>query len=40
MQPSHICLGCILSFEADRITERQAYISGGNSPLPRVYGKI
>ena len=27
-------------FEADRITERQAYLSGRNSPLPRVYGKM
>ena len=34
------CLGCIWRFEADRITERQAYISGRNSPLPRVYGKM
>ena len=27
-------------FEADRITERQAYISGRNFSLPRVYGKM
>ena len=27
-------------FEADRITERQAYLSGRNSPSPHVYGKM
>ena len=27
-------------FEADRITERQAYICGSNSPLPHGYGKM